>query len=51
MPIKGTGSAMKARGRLDPIDEEKPMLALPMSEGAEKIMARAVVALPKSTNH
>ena len=50
MPIKNTGSAIK-HGQLKPIEEEKPMLALPMSEGAEKATARAVVALPHTGMH
>ena len=50
MPIKHTGSANKT-GMLKPIEEEKPMLALPMSEGAEKATARAVVNLPNTSMH
>ena len=56
MPIKGTGSATKRdrNGLLKPIGEvddedNKPMLALPPSEGAANAMTRAVVSLPKTS--
>lgn len=53
MPIKSMGAG-KTGGPLKPIEEEKPMLALPMSEGgaADKtVTARAVVALPNTSTN
>ena len=49
MPIKGTGSDKKGNF-MHAIEEEKPMLALPPSESPERITAKAIVALPQTTN-